>query len=190
MREKELIKTALADGKRGEEALAALLQANYRLVLGYFLKVTQDPELARDLTQETMVRALKNLPKYRGEGKFSTWLIAVGSNFYRDELRKKKTAEKIAEKTNDRRFPLPEKQAEAETVDIKRALLELPAEKRIPLVLKYYYDYSYQEIAATLKIPLGTVRSRLHAAVRQLRERLQEEPEGTHRKIRATLEES
>ena len=52
LREKELIKTALAGGKRGEEALAALLQANYRLVLGYFLKVTQDPELARDLTQK------------------------------------------------------------------------------------------------------------------------------------------
>jgi RNA polymerase sigma-70 factor (ECF subfamily) len=185
LREKELIKTAFAGGKNGEEALAALLQANYRIVLGYFLKLTQDPEAAKDLTQETMVRAIKNLRKYRGEGKFSSWLIAVGSNFYRDELRKKKTAEKI----KDRYLSVLEKQPEAETVDIKRALLELPAEKRIPLILKYYYDYSYQEIAAALKIPLGTVRSRLHSAVRQLRERLTEEPAGTHRKTPGAKEE-
>ena len=178
LREKELIKAALAGGKSGEEALAALLQANYRIVLGYFLKLTQDPELAKDLTQETMVRAIKNLRKYRGEGKFSSWLIAIGSNFYRDELRKQKTAEKIT----GRQLPASAKQPEAETVDIKRALLELPAEKRIPLILKYYYDYSYQEIAAVLKIPVGTVRSRLHSAVRQLREQLVEESAGTHRR--------
>ena len=67
-------------------------------------------------------------------------------------------------------------------MDIKRALLELPAEKRIPLILKYYHDYSYQEIAAVLKIPVGTVRSRLHSAVRQLREQLVEESAGTHRR--------
>ncbi|NLZ44334.1 MAG: sigma-70 family RNA polymerase sigma factor [Clostridia bacterium] len=178
MREKELIKTALAGGKSGEEALAALLQANYRLVLGYFLKLTQDPEAAQDLTQETMVRAIKNLRKYRGEAKFSSWLIAIGSNFYRDELRRKRMAEKIT----GRQHSAGEKQPAAETVDIKRALLELPAEKRIPLILKYYYDYSYQEIAAVLKIPVGTVRSRLHLAVRQLRERLREEPAGTQRR--------
>lgn len=178
LREKELIKAALAGGKSGEEALAALLQANYRIVLGYFLKLTQDPELAKDLTQETMVRAIKNLRKYRGEGKFSSWLIAIGSNFYRDELRKQKTAEKIT----GRQLPASAKQPAAEAVDIKRALLELPAEKRIPLILKYYHDYSYQEIAAVLKIPVGTVRSRLHSAVRQLREQLVEESAGTHRR--------
>lgn len=178
LREKELIKAALAGGKSGEEALAALLQANYRIVLGYFLKLTQDPELAKDLTQETMVRAIKNLRKYRGEGKFSSWLIAIGSNFYRDELRKQKTAEKIT----GRQLPASAKQPAAEAVDIKRALPELPAEKRIPLILKYYHDYSYQEIAAVLKIPVGTVRSRLHSAVRQLREQLVEESAGTHRR--------
>ncbi|NLY89474.1 MAG: sigma-70 family RNA polymerase sigma factor [Firmicutes bacterium] len=186
MRERELIKAAFAGGKRGEEALAALLQANYRIVLGYFLKLTQDPELAKDLTQETMVRAIKNLRKYRSEAKFSSWLIAVGSNFYRDELRKKKAELKMS----DGYLSVLEKQEETETVDIKRALLELPVEKRIPLILKYYYDYSYREIAAALKIPLGTVRSRLHSAVRQLRERLTEEPAGTHRETQGKKEEA
>lgn len=185
MREEDLIKTAFAGGKSGKEALAVLLQDNYRTVLGYFLKLTQDPESAKDLTQETMVKAIKNLRKYRGEAKFSSWLIAVGSNLYRDELRKRKTVLKI----NDRYLSATEKGPEAETVDIKRALLELPAEKRIPLILKYYYDYSYQEIAAALKIPLGTVRSRLHSAVRQLRERLTEKPAGTYRKTPGSKEE-
>lgn len=169
VRETELIKEALAGG---EQALAVLLQENYPKVVGYFIKLTQDPELARDLTQETMVKAIKKLPKYRGAAKFSSWLIAIGSNLYRDELRKRKVVEKNRPspgETDNKGDQEGEMKA-----DIKRALLRLSAEKRVPLILKYYYDYSYQEIAAVLKIPVGTVRSRLHSAVRQLREALTE----------------
>lgn len=187
MREEDLIKTAFVGGKSGEEALAVLLQRNYRTVLGYFLKLTQDPEAAKDLTQETMVKAIKNLRQYRGEAKFSSWLIAVGANCYRDELRKRKRA-----REKSRSLPVAaetEKGPEAEAVDIKRALLDLPAEKRLPLILKYYYDFSYREIAAVLKIPVGTVRSRLHSAVRQLRKRLAEEPAGNRRKTPGNKEE-
>ena len=93
LREKELIKTAFAGGENREKALAALLQANYRIVLGYFLKLTQDPEAAKDLTQKQW-SGHKNLRKYRGEGKFSSWLIAVGSNFYRDELQEEEDGRK------------------------------------------------------------------------------------------------
>ncbi len=169
MSETELIKEALA----GEEkALAILLQENYPKILGYFIKVTQNPELAKDLTQETMVKAIKSLWKYRGEAKFSSWLIAIGSNLYRDELRKRKSVEKnlyAGNEESNQQNPVEEIK-----VDIKRAMLQLPREKRFPLILKYYYDYTYEEIAMTLKIPVGTVRSRLHSAINQLREVLKE----------------
>ena len=179
MRETELIKEALAGG---EKALAILLQENYPKILGYFIKVTQNPELAKDLTQETMVKAIKNLRKYRGEAKFSSWIIAIGSNLYRDELRKRKSVEKnlyAAIEESNQQNPAEIK------VDIKRAILQLPVEKRFPLILKYYYDYTYQEIAVTLKIPVGTVRSRLHSAINQLREVLKEKipSEGLNRNL-------
>jgi len=154
-----------------EQLLASLLQANYMKVLGYFLKLTQDLDQAKDLTQETMVKAIRNYPQYRGEAQFASWLIAIGTNLYRDALRKQKSSQRQdpAALAGAGR-PVPS----VVNIDLKQALLQLPPEKRLPLILKYYYDYSYQEIAACLRIPVGTGRSRLHSAVHSLR-RLMEE---------------
>lgn len=154
MKEANLIKKALAGE---EEALAILLQDNYLMTLGYFTKVTQDPELAKDLTQETMVRAIKNLRRFRGDSKFSSWLISIGSNLYRDELRKRRSVEN--KEIFVSKSALGTDQMGTMKVDIKRALLRLSAEKRMTLALKHFYDYSYAEIAQILKIPIGTVRS-------------------------------
>ncbi|HEY8392809.1 MAG TPA: sigma-70 family RNA polymerase sigma factor [Capillibacterium sp.] len=160
------------------ETLAALLQSNYRQVLGFFLKLTQDPNLAQDLTQETMVKAIVHINQYRQEASFATWLISIGANLYRDGWRRQKREEKQYQTlyTAAYRSP-PPATAGDNTIAIKEALRQLPLKKRTPLVLKYYYDFTYQEIAALLKIPVGTVRSRLHAAVRELRSILTERKE-------------
>ena len=152
------------------QTLAALLQANYRQVLGYFIKLTQDPNLAQDLTQETMVKAIKNINQYRQEASFATWLISIGANLYRDGWRREQRLKKRYEAlcTAHHRSPTPVSTG-VNAIAIKEALRQLPLKKRTPLVLKYYYDFTYQEIAGILKIPVGTVRSRLHAAVRELR---------------------
>ncbi|NLC52718.1 MAG: sigma-70 family RNA polymerase sigma factor [Firmicutes bacterium] len=158
-------------GNLDDQTLAALLQANYHYVLGYFIKLTQDPNLARDLTQETMVKAIKNCSQYRHEASFASWLISIGVNLYRDNWCRQKRLEKryqtLFESNNQSTETVP-----VNTIILKQALLKLPLKKRTPLVLKYYYNFSYQEIAAILKIPVGTVRSRLHAAVRALRDSL------------------
>ncbi|NLY90342.1 MAG: sigma-70 family RNA polymerase sigma factor [Firmicutes bacterium] len=160
------------------QALATLLQANYRQVLGYFIKLTQDPNLAQDLTQETMVKAIINIGQYRQEAPFASWLISIGANLYRDGRRRQKRQEKHYEAlTTAGQWPPTPVTAEDNNIAIKEALLQLPLKKRTPLVLKYYYDFTYQEIAAILKIPVGTVRSRLHAAVRELRSSLAERSE-------------
>lgn len=162
-------------GNLDDQTLAALLQANYRYVLGYFIKLTQDPNLAQDLTQETMVKAIKNSAQYRQEASFASWLISIGVNLYRDDWRRQKRQEKRYQalfECNDRSAP-----AEAipvNNINLKLALLKLPLKKRTPLVLKYFYDFSYEEIATIMKVPVGTVRSRLHAAVRALRSSLVE----------------
>ena len=67
--------------QKEEQLLASLLQANYLKVLGYFLKLTQDLDLAKDLTQETMVKAIKNFPQYRGDAQFASWLFQSAPTF-------------------------------------------------------------------------------------------------------------
>jgi RNA polymerase sigma-70 factor (ECF subfamily) len=150
------------------KTLAQLLQENYRMVLGYFLKITLfNQPLAEDLTQETMIRAIEKFQLYDPRYKFSTWLITMGTNIYRDQLRRQKVAAKSTmeyweAQNREQEFSLELKN------DLRSALGRLPEEKRIALVLKYFYDYSYEEIAAILKVPVGTVRSRLHNGIRDL----------------------
>ena len=160
-------------GNLDDQTLAALLQANYHYVLGYFIKLTQDPNLAQDLTQETMVKAIKKSSQYRQEASFASWLISIGVNLYRDDWRRQKRLEKRYQALSERNNrSAPAEAVPVNTITLKQALLRLPLKKRTPLVLKYYYDYSYEEIAAIMKVPVGTVRSRLYAAVRALRDSL------------------
>lgn len=164
--EKTLIKRA---GQGDRSALALLFQENYRMVLGYFIKVTLDKTRAEDLTQETMLRAIEKFRLFDGRFKFSTWLITVGTNIYRDQLRKQKAmgdpvagveVEAIADGAG---IGEPELKA-----DLRAALGKLAVEKRIVIVLRYFYDYSYEEMARVLKVPVGTVRSRLHHGIAEL----------------------
>lgn len=157
------------------EALARLLQDNYRIILGYFIKVTLDRSWAEELTQETMLRAIQQLGGYNGSASFSTWLIAIGINLYRDELRRRR---KIFSGVEDPNPPPSAAGADPELdLDLRAALGELSVKLRVPLVLKFFYDYSYETIAQLLKLPVGTVRSRLHNGIREMRRIMEESPE-------------
>lgn len=161
--EKLLIERAKAGDN---EALSLLLQNNYQLLIGYFLKITGSRELALDLTQETMLRAIEKIYSFGGRSKLSTWLITIGTNIYRDWLRKKKREEEELFNLWHKDYPKPHYHG------LDDILQDLPPQKRLPLVLKYYYDFTYEEIACILEIPLGTVRSRLHYTILELREKL------------------
>lgn len=158
------------------EALTRLLQDNYRIILGYFIKVTLDRSWAEDLTQETMLRAIQKLGAYNGSSHFSTWLIAIGTNLYRDELRRRRRIVSGVEESN------PEPSAAGGDpeldIDLRAALGELSVKLRIPLVLKFFYDYSYEAIARLLKLPVGTVRSRLHNGIREMQRIMGDSPDG------------
>lgn len=170
MDEHELVIKAQADDK---EALEALLYNNYSIIYAYLLKLTMNEETARDITQETMVKVILNIRKFKGESKLSTWLISIASNVYKDSLRRNKRIS-IAEIEN---LPLTASDDVEEAIikrdslaRIKKALLEIPEKKRMIFILKHFYGYSYEEIAKIAKCPLGTVRSRLHYCIKKLRE--------------------
>lgn len=166
MEERNLIEEAKRDNKY---AMNKLLMDNYKIVLGYTIKMTGDSTLAQDITQETMLKAVLNIKKFKPEAKFSSWLIKIATNQYRDNLRKNKRIELIDEsmESNDTG---PEEMAlgNIQYKEIMDVLQGLSYEKRIVFVLKHYQGYKYEEIAEVLNIPVGTVRSRLHNCIKAI----------------------
>jgi RNA polymerase sigma-70 factor (ECF subfamily) len=131
--------------------------------------MTGDSTLAQDITQETMLKAVLNIKKFKPEAKFSSWLIKIATNQYRDNLRRNKKTEVIDDymECNDTG---PEEIA-LDNIQYKEIVDELKGlsyEKRIVFILKHYQGYKYEEIAEVLNIPVGTVRSRLHNCIKAI----------------------
>jgi len=180
MTERELIKKAQAGHN---QALNQLLLDNYSILKGYLVKLTLQKELAEDLTQETLFKAVKKIHDYEPKGKFSTWLIAIGKNLYFDYLRKRKREGSFDEyelgssKIHEKKGPsLEEGVMNTFAFDtMKESLSKLSQEKRSVFILKHYYGYSYKEIAEIEGCPIGTVRSRLHNSIEEIRKAMEKE---------------
>lgn len=166
MDELNLIKKAKLGNK---SALNTLLKENLNIVKGYIIKMTADPVLSQDILQETMLKAVLNINKFSPKAKFSTWLITIATNVYRDTLRKNKPMTELDENiisASDN----PEKIAvgKLEYAEIVKVIQSLPYDKRAVFILKHFNNYSYEEIANILNCPVGTVRSRLHYSVKYI----------------------
>ncbi|MBU3097973.1 MULTISPECIES: RNA polymerase sigma factor SigY [Clostridium] len=150
-------------------ALNTLLSANYPILQGYVIKMTGNIDIAQDIVQETMLKAVIHIKKFIPNAKFSTWLITIATNLYRDLLRKTKNLELISETIETNEIS-PERSVifNIEYNAVKEILLKLPYEKRAVFILKHYYGYKYEEIAVILKCPIGTVRSRLHNCIKYI----------------------
>ena len=166
MDELELINKA-KNGNKG--ALNTLLKDNLNLLKGYVVKMVGDPHLAQDIIQDTMLKAVLNINKFEPKAKFSTWLIKISTNVYKDYLRKNKSFELVDENFIDKNKQVEDiVMLNYEYKEIMKIILKLPYEKRAVFILKHYYGYKYEEISEILGCPLGTVRSRLHNSVKYI----------------------
>ncbi|WP_219838773.1 RNA polymerase sigma factor SigY [Paenibacillus sp. R14(2021)] len=159
-----------------DEALASLLRGGYAMLYRYMLKITMNKAIAEDLVQETMLKAIERIGDFQRRSKFSTWLISIATRLYLDEMRKEQRAQKwqTAEQAlQGIRFQAAMQQQEWPLA--LDALGGLSYEIRVPILLKYYYGYAYEEIAAWMDIPVGTVKSRLHNGLARLRKELKDE---------------
>lgn len=171
--EKETIRRAVRGDTR---ALSVLLRENYAFLLKYLLKITMNPGLAEDLTQETMIRCIERITTYDGRSKFSSWMITIGTNLYIDELRRKKRERRLWEQAQGVRsiqWQAATAAADDAWMAAMEALSRLSHALRVPVILKHYYGYSYEEIAGIMGIAEGTVKSRVHHGLRRLRKELQ-----------------
>lgn len=170
MDEKDLIQKA----KKGDSlALSTLLRQNYSFLLKYLMKVTLHPQMAEDLTQETMMKCVEKIHLYNGESKFSSWLITIASNLFIDLKRRKKRERQWMEQEQAlRQMKWNAANKNDEWADVLDVLADVSVEIRMPIVLKHYYGYSYEEIGKMLGIAEGTVKSRVSNGLKRVRKEL------------------
>ncbi len=126
------------------------------------LHLLHDPDLASDATQEAFVRAYRFLPRYRGESRFSTWLFSIARNCALDEGRKASRRRRISDRAEAE--PLAPSRDLGVAIEVREALSSLPLDLREPVVMIDMFGISYKEVAAILKAPEGTIKSRVHRA--------------------------
>jgi RNA polymerase sigma-70 factor (ECF subfamily) len=173
----------LAKARRGDESAREGIAREYRQAVYLFsLHLVGNPEDAKDLTQDTMLRFFSTLGRFQTGRPVRPWLFAIARNRARDLWRRAKIRrhEPLDEEIPDLSTALSDSgtNPEADTLQRERrrllwkAISRLDGAKREILVLRDFHDFSYAEIAQVLDIPAGTVMSRLHAARQALRHQL------------------
>lgn len=174
-----------------ERCLAGHTEAFGELVLRYqdrlyhsLLLMVNSSEDARDLAQEAFILAFRRLDSFRGESAFYTWLFRIAVNaaisFRRKTSRQRSSSIEAAreglgiEPADRRRDTPPAKRLEVEEQQqlVRRALAELSEEFRTALVLTEIDGMSYEDAAQIVGCPIGTIRSRIHRARNDLKEKL------------------
>lgn len=166
----------IARARRGDAGAFEQLVETYReQVYRIALRMCGNAADADEAAQEAFLAAWKGLPNFRGDSQFSTWLYQLTTHAAIDLMRREKrqiATEDITEVSAPDPAPGPQQQAERrETQEaVRDAILQLTPEYRQIVVLRFLEDLSYEEIGAALKLPSGTVKSRLNRAKAQLKD--------------------
>lgn len=157
--ETKLIKLAKSGS---DEAFTKLFRSNYLFLYKYLMKLTLQQDVTEDLVQETMLKAYVHLKSFNGKSKFSTWLISIASRLFIDLLRKERRR-KITQdemKTEAIRKLKWQMSLSGEEWTLPMEIFAgLDPEVRTAILLKHYYDYTYEEIAHMLSVKEGTVNT-------------------------------
>ncbi len=180
--------TSLPQYRREElEAFEALVERYGRQIYNIAYRMAGNDADAKDLTQEAFIRVFRAFRRIDPQASLESWLYRIVSNLHIDMLRRRPKvriesldAPVVTPKGGEIHREVPDARAdpEAEVLDaqldsdVQRALLGLSPDLRAVVVLSDIEGYSYEEIGEMLRIPVGTVKSRLHRARRTLQDRL------------------
>ena len=179
--------TLASEGR--ERAFRELLSRYERPVFSLVYRMVRDRALAEDLAQEAFVRAFNAIDTYDPSYKFSSWMFKIANNHTIDHLRKKKLdtvsihgSPHAGSQEEEERTSItleaggedPEAYVESKELggQIEEAIGQLRPEYRSAVLLRHVEGYSYDEIAEIMEVPLGTVKTYLHRARGELREKL------------------
>jgi len=166
--------------RRGDpRAFEELVIAHQHRVFGVAFRMLGRRAEAEELAQEVFLRVHRAIADFRGDAKLSTWLYAIASRLCLNRLASserrlaREGEETLARIPSSHASPADELERSERDAALHRAIAELSDERRMVVVLRDLEGLSYEEIAAALGLELGTVRSRLHRARLDLKEKLE-----------------
>ena len=166
-----------------ENAYLEIVERFKNRLFSFIYRFVGDSDLAEDLEQDTLIKVYTHRHAYREIARFSTWIYTIAGNLARTELRKRKRRATFSMSTlgfgdKELQIPsedyLPDKTMESQDLErkIRRALAKLPLHFRTVIILRDVQELSYEEISKIMRIPLGTVKSRVNRARLRLQETL------------------
>jgi RNA polymerase sigma factor (sigma-70 family) len=176
--DRDLADAVLALGD--EQAFRELYRRHTPRLLGFVSRLLAGTDSeAEDVVQETWIRACEGLERFRWQSTFSTWLLGIGLNLVRDQLRRHGRRSRMVPMES-----LPDRPAarasHEQRIDLERAIRALPDDYRLALVLHDVEGMKHHEIAGRLGIPVGTTKSQLFRARRMIRDTLSKSTEYDH----------
>ncbi len=182
--DEQLVELAVGENP---EAFGEIVKRWERKIFALCFGMLSREDEAKDAAQETFIAAYRNLSKFRGEAKVSSWLhrIAVNQCLTTKRRAKSRSEDFLDDETNadEKVFVAPAHLTPAKTTEqnerlklIRQAVNSLPSDLKQIVVMKEFEEMTFQEISDTLDLPLSTVKSRLYTALKQLRSKLQNVP--------------
>ena len=169
--EESILISRACDGD--QDAFRQLVERYQGAVYNLAYRMLGDPNDAEDAAQEIFVRIYRQLGRYDPTRKFSTWTLAIATNYCIDQLRRRRMQlvplENIIPWARTREAG-PEREAitQESRDEVQRLIKQLPEKYRAPLVLRYFDELSCAEIAEVLGMPEGTVKTQIHRARKAL----------------------
>ncbi|CAN5357821.1 sigma-70 family RNA polymerase sigma factor [soil metagenome] len=182
--DEQLVELAVGENP---EAFGEIVKRWERKIFALCFGMLLREDEAKDAAQETFIAAYRNLNKFRGEAKVSSWLHRIAVNQCLTTKRRAKTRSEdfLDDETNadEKVFVAPAHLTPAKTTEqnerlkfVRQAVNSLPSDLKQVVVMKEFEEMTFQEISDTLDLPLSTVKSRLYTALKQLRSKLQNVP--------------
>jgi len=177
VRERELVDRCRRDEPGAFEELVDHFK---NLVFALIVRTVADRSRAEDLAQDVFLRVHRGLPYFRGEARLSTWIYRIVVNVCAQEKTDRQARERAAQVSLDD----PDAPRTPSTVDrqfgdielrdrLEKAIRQLPSHYRVLIAGHYLQGLQYEDLADAMQLPLGTVKTQLHRAKRQLRELLE-----------------
>lgn len=168
MDEKELVCRAKIGDK---EALNELIEIYYDDIYSFLYRRMGNKTAAEDVTQDTFIKFIKNLPYYKEKNKLKSFLFTIAINTSNDFFRRHKqdisllSLDNVGEEITEN-----ETLRKEEALIMRQALLSIPDVQRDVIILRFYHDLKIKEIASVQKVPIPTVKTRLRRALKALKE--------------------